>query len=79
VALAMLDALLSPEWQDRYYSFNQRWSLPSGTRTGSMRNGSGDDLFILFFPDGSALHRDADVGPIATELDEIGYPLAVRG
>ena len=26
-----------------------------------------------------ALHRDADVGPIATELDEIGYPLAVRG
>jgi hypothetical protein len=56
----MLDALLSPEWEDRYYSFNQRWSLPSGTRMGSMRNGSGDDLFILFFPDGSAALKGFD-------------------
>ena len=54
VALAMLDALLSPDWQFRYYSFNRRWSPEDGTRMGSMRNGSGDDYFILFFPDGSA-------------------------
>jgi hypothetical protein len=25
-ALAMLDAILSPEWQYRYYSFNAHWS-----------------------------------------------------
>ena len=54
MALAMLDALLSPEWESRYYSFNRRWSPESGTRMASMRNGSGDDFFILFFPDGSA-------------------------
>ena len=25
-AMAMLDAILSPEWEYRYYSFNARWS-----------------------------------------------------
>jgi hypothetical protein len=24
-ALAMLDAILSPEWEYRYYSFNSKW------------------------------------------------------
>ncbi len=24
-SLAMLDAILEPEWQYRYYSFNSRW------------------------------------------------------
>jgi hypothetical protein len=54
MSLAMLDAVLSPDWQSRYYSFNRRWSPETGTRMASMRNGSGDEFFILFFPDGSA-------------------------
>jgi hypothetical protein len=41
--MAMLDAILSPEWQYRYYSFNTRWA--PGERMGSMRNGHGDDFF----------------------------------
>jgi hypothetical protein len=45
-ALAMLDAIVSPEWEDRYYSFNASWSETESM--GSMRNGSGDDWFILF-------------------------------
>lgn len=45
-ALAMLDAVLSPEWEARYYSFNSLWA--SGEEMGSMRNGSGDDYFIVF-------------------------------
>jgi hypothetical protein len=45
-ALAMLDAILSPEWQYRYYSFNSRWSR--GEEMGSMRDGCGDDFFALF-------------------------------
>ena len=45
-SLAVLDAILSPEWEYRYYSFDAKWSA---TETmGSMRNGSGDDLFVLF-------------------------------
>jgi hypothetical protein len=45
-SLAMLDAILSPEWQYRYFSFNSQWS--PGEQMGSMRNGSGDDFFALF-------------------------------
>ncbi|MBE9141444.1 hypothetical protein IQ254_30355 [Nodosilinea sp. LEGE 07088] len=45
-SLAMLDAVLSPEWEYRYYSFDSKWS--SSEMLGSMRNGSGDHLFALF-------------------------------
>ncbi len=45
-ALATLDAIISPEWEYRYYSFNERWD--AGESMGSMRNGQGDDLFVLF-------------------------------
>lgn len=45
-SLAMLDAIMSPEWESRYYSYDAHWG---GNETmGSMRNGSGDDLFALF-------------------------------
>jgi hypothetical protein len=42
----MLDAILSPDWEFRYYSFNARWSKTE--QMGSMRNGCGDDFFALF-------------------------------
>jgi hypothetical protein len=45
-ALAMLDAIVCPEWEGRYYSFNAGWGQDEAM--GSMRNGSGDDWFILF-------------------------------
>jgi hypothetical protein len=44
--MATLDAILCPEWQYRYYSFNRRWA--DGEQMGSMRNGSGDDFFAHF-------------------------------
>ena len=49
-SMAMLDAVLCPEWQDRYYSFNAAWGI--GQQMGSMRNGSGDDFFAHFGPAG---------------------------
>lgn len=49
-SLAMLDAIISPEWESRYYSFNNRWD--DKTALASMRDGSGDDYFILFVPSG---------------------------
>ncbi|MDB6062144.1 MAG: hypothetical protein JWM78_2247 [Verrucomicrobiaceae bacterium] len=52
-SLAMLDAILSPEWEYRYYSFNSQWG--SGEEMASMRNGSGDDWFLLFDSAGMAL------------------------
>ena len=39
-SLAVLDAILSPVWEDRYYSFNSHWA--SGELMASMRNGQGD-------------------------------------
>jgi hypothetical protein len=45
-SMAMLDAILSPRWEFRYYSFNEKWAETA--RIGSMRNGSGDDFHALF-------------------------------
>jgi hypothetical protein len=45
-SMAMLDAILCPEWDGRYYSFDTRWGR--GEEMGSMRNGQGDDFFALF-------------------------------
>lgn len=45
-SMAVLDAILSPEWEYRYYSFNATWA--AGEQMGSMRDGCGDDLFALF-------------------------------
>ena len=51
-ALAALDLILSPEWEDRYYSFNAKWSADQ--MMASMRNGSGDDWMLLFDKSGWA-------------------------
>ena len=50
-SMAALDAIISTEWEYRYYSFNSVWG--DGEMMGSMRNGSGDDLFILFSASGA--------------------------
>lgn len=52
-SLAMLDAILCPEWAYRYYSFNSQWG--PGEEMASMRNGSGNEWFLLFGPAGAAL------------------------
>ena len=49
-SMAMLDAILWPDWQGRYYSFNSQWS--AGEQMGSMRDGCGDDLHAHFGPAG---------------------------
>jgi hypothetical protein len=49
--MAMLEAILSPEWESRYYSFNGTWS--PGEEMASMRNGSGDEYSIVFSPAGA--------------------------
>jgi hypothetical protein len=50
-ALAMLDAILCPEWQYRYYSFNASWG--PAHELASMRNGCGDEYAIVFSPAGA--------------------------
>src|SRR2546423_4135413 len=50
-SMAMLDAILSPEWQYRYFSFDSGWS--PGQEMASMRDGSGSDYSIVFAPGGA--------------------------
>lgn len=53
-AMAMLEAILSPEWADRYHSYDRAWA--PGAELASMRDGSGDEYSIVF-ADGSAFIR----------------------
>jgi hypothetical protein len=61
-SLAMLDAVLCPAWEDRYYSFNAVWS--AGGQMGSMRNGQGDDFFARFSAAGCWLKGFAHESPM---------------
>ena len=62
-SLALLDAILSPDWQMRYYSFNSRWA--QGQMMASMRDGSGDNWFLLFCQAGAILKGFAHESPMA--------------
>lgn len=52
-SLAMLDAILCPEWEYRHYSFNSEWG--AGEAMASWRNGMGDDWFLLLDAAGAAI------------------------
>ncbi|WP_329084197.1 MULTISPECIES: hypothetical protein [unclassified Streptosporangium] len=49
--MAMLDAIMSPEWEYRFYSFDSRWSPVE--EMASMRDGCGNDYSIVFSPTGA--------------------------
>ena len=67
-SMAMLDAIICPEWEYRYYSFNSQWA--NGEEMGSMRNGQGDDFFALFNAQGCFLKGFVHDSPSAlVEVD----------
>jgi hypothetical protein len=71
-SMAMLDAILCPEWEYRHYSFNSKWS--KGEEMGSMRDGMGNDLFALFIKDGCFLkgfHHEAPMTPYAKRTPRV--------
>jgi hypothetical protein len=71
-SLAVLDAIMSPEWEYRYYSFNSKWS--EGEMMGSMRDGSGDDYFILFNSHGAIIKgfaHESSMSPWASDPQQV--------
>ncbi|WP_294818220.1 hypothetical protein [uncultured Flavobacterium sp.] len=52
-AISVLDAILSPEWQFRYYSFNSKWG--EGEECLQVRNGQGDEMHVLFTDNGGCV------------------------
>ncbi|WP_406399893.1 hypothetical protein OH805_12650 [Streptomyces sp. NBC_00879] len=77
-SIAMLEAILSPEWEHRFYSFDAHWSATE--EMASMRNGSGDEYAIVFSPAGafvrgfaheSLMSPYASDGPWPGVLDDV--------
>jgi len=67
-SLAVLDAIMSPDWQYRYYSFNSKWG--DKAMMASMTDGCGDNFFILFNEDGAILKgfdHESSMSPWARE------------
>lgn len=62
-SLAVLDAIMSPEWEYRYYSFNAHWY--ENEQMGSMRNGCGDEFYALFDNSGCFLKGFAHEYPMS--------------
>jgi hypothetical protein len=74
----MLEAILSPSWESRFYFFAADWS--DTEEMASMSNGSGDEFSIVFSPAGawirgfaheSRMSPYADDGPWPGVLDEV--------
>ncbi|MGW6138111.1 hypothetical protein [Streptomyces sp. NPDC055140] len=71
-SLSVLDAILSPEWEDRYYSFNDRWSETESLA--SMRNGSGDEFSIVFSPASAYVRGFAHESPMSPYAEDGPWP-----
>jgi hypothetical protein len=52
-SLAVLDAIMSTEWEYRYFSFDAEFGRRQALA--SMRSGSGDEYSITFTDDGAFL------------------------
>ncbi|WP_267402114.1 MULTISPECIES: hypothetical protein [unclassified Chryseobacterium] len=53
-AISVLDAILSQEWEYRYYSYNNKWS--DHEEFFEMRDGSGGQMLILFTHNGCVIN-----------------------
>lgn len=69
-SMAMVEAVLSPEWENRYHSFDAHWSE---TETmASMRTGSGDEYSIVFSAVGTYIRgfaHESRMSPYAGDAD----------
>lgn len=65
--LATLDAIMSAEWEFRYYSYDDSWG--ANEQMASMRTGSGDEYFALFTQHGTVIKGWDEDSPL-TSLDD---------
>ena len=70
-ALAALDAVYCPEWEYRYYSFDCNWGTDQ--QMGSIRNGSGDDVYVLFNNEGCFLKGFSHEYPMGAKSYDAFY------
>ncbi|CAM5238099.1 hypothetical protein [Streptomyces aurantiogriseus] len=71
-ALALLEAILSPDWAYRNHSFDAHWSRTEAMA--SMRNGSGDEWAIVFSPAGAWIRGFAHESPMSPYEEDGPWP-----
>jgi len=69
-AVAMLDAVLMPEWEYRYYSYNAHWD--KNEQMASMRDGEGDHYFALFDSSNRLIIKGYDKAYASLHKDQLG-------
>ena len=80
-SIAVLDAILSPEWDYRFFSFNSEWDPANRERMASMKDGSGDEYFAVFSPLGGILKgfaHECPMSPWAAKEREFGLVCSTR-
>lgn len=70
--MAVLEACLSPEWADRYHSFDDHWS--EGESMASMRNGAGDEYSIVFSAAGAYVRGFDHESPMSPYVGDGPWP-----
>jgi hypothetical protein len=69
-AIAALDAIISPEWEYRYFSYDSNWG--PGEECASMRDGQGDEYLILFNASGAMINGMAqEIEPWEPDAQQI--------
>lgn len=71
-ALATVEAVLSPEWEYRSYSFNSSWA--PGEQMASMRDGSGNEWSAVFSTDGVYVRGFDHESPMSPYANDIPWP-----
>ncbi|CAM5469857.1 hypothetical protein [Streptomyces narbonensis] len=78
--LAMLDAVLSPEWERRYYSFDAHWSETE--QLASMKDGQGGEYTIVLSPAGAfarVFDHESPMSPFGELADGLTWPGLLDG
>ncbi|BFO15284.1 hypothetical protein SHKM778_16720 [Streptomyces sp. KM77-8] len=70
--MAVLEAILSPEWEGRRHSFDDHWSETESMA--SMRNGSGDEYSIVFSPAGAYVRGFDHESPMSPYVMDGPWP-----
>ncbi|MFJ4469177.1 hypothetical protein ACIP2X_17015 [Streptomyces sp. NPDC089424] len=71
-SMAVLEAVLSPEWENRYHSFDDQWSETESMA--SMRNGSGDEYSIVFSTAGAYIRGFDHESPMSPYVEDGPWP-----
>ncbi|MFG2884895.1 hypothetical protein ACGFYV_21835 [Streptomyces sp. NPDC048297] len=71
-SMAILEAVLSPEWANRCHSFNDHWS--EAESMASMRNGSGDEYSIVFSTAGAYVRGFDHESPMSPYAEDGPWP-----